>query len=120
MRFDANDTSPYGVQYSGNGVIFDTARVLSKLVKQDHGIEDTKKRQLLLMLQSPDVLEHILAGATGLMISNMIAKYTNMSQPAKTLLSLAGYGIGNMLYDMLKKNKFTSFNASTGTAKIKL
>jgi hypothetical protein len=120
MSFSIADTSPYGVQYSGNGVIFDTAKVLSRLVKQDHGLENTKKRQLLLMLQSPDVLESILVGATGMMISSMIAKYTNMSQPAKTLLSLAGYGIGNMLYDMLKKNKFSTFNSSTGTAKIKL
>ena len=120
MRFDAADTSPYGVQYSGNGVIFDTARVLSRLVKQDHGIDDFKKKQLLRMLNSPDVVENILVGATGVMISNMIAKYTNMSQPAKTLLSLAGYGIGNMLYDMLRKNKFSTFNSSTGTATIKL
>lgn len=118
MSFSISDDSPYGVPYAGNGIIYSQSKILSKLVKQDHGIDNLKKNYLLAAFESPDVVESLFVGATGMIVANLIAKYTNMSTPAKTLLSLAGFGIGNTLYEMLKNKRYTSFNASTGTSKI--
>lgn len=118
MSFSISDDSPYGVPYAGNGIIFSQSKILSKLVKQDHGLDTLKKNYLLAAFESPDVIESLFVGATGMLIANLIAKYTNMSTPAKTLLSLAGFGIGNTLYQMIKHKRYTSFNASTGTSTI--
>jgi hypothetical protein len=43
-----------------------------------------------------------------------------MSKPARTLLSLAGFGIGNMIYNSLNDKKFTTFDPHTGVSKVKL
>lgn len=120
MSFNAADMSPYGVAYAGNGVIFNQQRVLAKLVGQDHGMENNKKQSLLTMLNSPEAMDHILAGAAGVALTHTISKYSDISPPARTLLSLAGFGIGNIIYNTLNQSRHTSFDSSTGTARINL
>jgi hypothetical protein len=43
-----------------------------------------------------------------------------MSKPSRILLSLAGYGIGNIIYNALLERKFTDYNPHTAVATIKL
>jgi len=43
-----------------------------------------------------------------------------MSKPARTLLSLAGFGLGNIIYSTLHERKFTEYDPKTGLSKIKL
>jgi hypothetical protein len=120
MSFNAADMSPYGVAYAGNGVIFNQHHVLSKLIHQDHGMDQHKKQSLLTILNSPEAVDHLLAGAAGVALTHVITKYSDISPPARTLLSLAGFGIGNIIYNTLNQSRHTSFDPSTGTARINL
>jgi len=112
--------SPYGVDYYGLGVLRDNSDVLHHLIRQDHGLDAHKKKSLFTMLNSPDMLDHLLAGAAGMAVSHAAAKYMKLSPPARTLLSLAGFGIGNILYNTMHTNKHTSFDPHTGVSKINL
>jgi hypothetical protein len=49
-----------------------------------------------------------------------LASYKKMSPTARTLLSLAGFGIGTIMYNIIKERKFTSFDQATGKVKIKI
>jgi hypothetical protein len=119
MSFSADDISPYGIKYSGPGIIFSKAKVLSKLVQEDHGLPQDKKTSLLRMLNSPEIFDHIMAGVAGMVLSNIIAKYAKMSQPARTLVTLAGFGLGNVIYNaIMGPRKHTSYDPETGTVKI--
>lgn len=95
-------------------------RNLLKYVKHDHGLDQPKKKSLMTMLNSPEAFDHLFVGLTGMAVAKAVAHYSKMSKPAQTLLSLAGYGIGNIIYNTLNENKFTSYNKHTGTATIKI
>ncbi len=68
----------------------------------------------------PEAFEHLIAGVAGAAIAKALASYNNMSKPAQTLLSLAGFGIGNIMYNTLQEHKFTTYDQDTGKSKIKL
>ncbi len=72
------------------------------------------------MLASPEAFDHIVSGAAGMVIARALAKYSEMSAPARTLLSLAGFGLGNIMYNYINERKHTTFDASTGKSKILL
>lgn len=93
---------------------------LLKLIEQDHGLSFDKKHSLLTMFNSPELLDHLLAGLTGAAVAKAIAHYYSLNSTAQTLLSLAGFGIGNIIYNTLHENKFTEYDPATRTAKIKL
>lgn len=98
----------------------DLQAILVKLISQDHGLEMSKKQNLLAMLNTPDALEYLFVGAMGAAIMRALSSYLKMSSSAKTLLSLAGFGIGNIMYNIIKERKFSSFDTETGKVKIKL
>ena len=93
---------------------------LLHLVEQDHGMDPHKKTTLLALLRQPGLIERLLMGAAGAVIARMLASYTGMSKPARSLLSLAGFGIGNILYDNLHKKNFVEHDSETGESRIKL
>jgi hypothetical protein len=109
---------PYGIDYYHPGMLRDNADILHHLIRQDHGLSSSKKKSLLTMLNSPDVLDHMLAGAAGMAVTHVAAKYMKLSPPARTLLSLAGFGIGNILYNTVHTNKHTLFDPHTGISKV--
>jgi hypothetical protein len=109
---------PYGLKFTGPGVI-DSPASLLKLVKQDHGLSENKKNHLSMVLNSPEAFDHIMAGVAGMMIARAAGSYAEMSKPARTLLSLAGFGIGNIIYNTLQERKFTSYDPKTGISRIK-
>jgi hypothetical protein len=111
--------SPYGRPLMGPDIISDPVRVM-QLVSQDKGISRDQKQSVITMLNSPEFMDRILVGTTGAALGYAIAKYANIPQPTRTLLSLAGYGIGNVLYNTLQNREFTTYNQQTATAKIKL
>ena len=116
--FSVSDTVPYGRRIIGLDLVNNPASIFH-LVQQDHGLEHNKKRSLLHMLNSPEVFDHLLAGAAGVVIAKAISSYSDMSPPARTLLSLAGFGIGNIIYNNLNERKFTTYDPDTGIARIK-
>jgi hypothetical protein len=93
---------------------------LEKLVRHDHGLEEHKKESLFTMFNTPELFDHLVSGALGAVVSHAVSTYAGLSHPARTLLSLAGFGIGNVLYNMWHENKFTDYNPETGISKIKL
>jgi hypothetical protein len=116
--FSASETLPYGKRMFGLDMVNDPTHIFH-LVQQDHGLEKDKKRSLLHMLNSPEVFDHLLAGTAGVLIAKAISSYSDMSPPARTLLSLAGFGIGNIIYNNLNERKFTTYDHNTGIAKIR-
>ena len=89
------------------------------LVMHDHGIDLQKKNSLLSMLDSPEWMDHLAVGAAGAVLSNAAASYLGMSKPAQTLMSLAGFGLGNIMYDQVK-TRHTSYDPDTGLSKIRM
>jgi hypothetical protein len=88
------------------------------LVAHDHGLALRKKNSLLTILDSPEWVDHLFVGAAGAAISKATASYLGMSKPAQTLMSLAGFGLGNVIYNQLHENKHTSYNQETGRSRI--
>jgi hypothetical protein len=79
-----------------------------------------KKHHLLTMFNSTEPFDHLFVGLTGAAIAKAIAHYYSLNSTAQTLLSLAGFGIGNIIYNALHENKFTDYDQETRTARIKL
>ena len=96
------------------------AATLMRLIKQDKGLPEHKKKSILEMLASPEAFDHLLAGAAGFAIARAVSKYSELSAPARTLLSLAGFGLGNIMYNHLNQRKHTTFDPATGKSKILL
>ena len=117
--FGISDIAPGGIRMTGVDMLRDPSRLL-KVIEQDKGLSMQKKNSLLTMLQSPEAFDNIMAGAAGVILTRMLANYTNMSPTAKTLLSLAGFGLGNIIYNAIHERKYTEFDPVTGQARIKL
>lgn len=96
-----------------------TARTLIKLVGQDHGLDQHKKQSLFSLIRSPEVFDHLVAGTAGVAMMHVVSKYTELPKHARTLLSLAGFGVGNIIYNSLHKRKFTEYDPVTGVIHVK-
>ena len=108
---------PGDVQYHKNT---DPASIFSHYIHQDEGLDHHKKQSLLTMLNSPEVMDHLLAGAAGAVLAKTVASYAEMSKPAQVLMSLAGFGLGNVMYNAFQENKFSSYDQDTAKSRIKL
>lgn len=100
-------------------VMDDHVNVLRNLVHKDHGLETHQKKHLTTMLNSPEYVEHFLAGATGTLLMRSVKQYAQLPKPAQTLLSLAGFGIGNIIYNELHEDKFSEYDPATSKSRIK-
>jgi hypothetical protein len=115
------DTAPYGIRMSGPDIISDSAAILSKVINHDHGIDETKKKSLLAMIDHPDTFNRLASGGLGVALVRSTSAFEKLSKPVQILVSLAGFGVGRALYDTLSSpDKFSSYNSSTGATKIKI
>jgi hypothetical protein len=119
FNLSASEPSPFGIKLFGPDIINNPASII-KLVKHDHGISEHKKDSIFTVLNSPEAFDHIMSGTAGAVIAHMAGSYSTMSKPARTLLSLAGFGLGNIIYSTLHERKFTEYDPKTGLSKIKL
>jgi len=116
--------SPFSI--NSNPTLFNSEGVVTpenmftKFILGDHGLAHHKKQSLLAMLNSPEVIDHLLVGAAGAAIAKAVSSYAEMSKPAQTLMSLAGFGIGNIIYNTLHSDTPATFDPHTGKSKIKL
>lgn len=117
--FSPSAVVPFGKRLIGFDIIDKPSELLG-LVNQDHGLAQHKKQSLMSMLKSPEAFDHILVGVTGMAMAHAITNYTKLPKPARILLSLAGFGIGNILYNTVHERKFTTFDPDTGATHIKL
>lgn len=93
-------------------------QLISHYVQNDHGLAQHKKNSLLNVLNNPEWVDHLVVGAAGAAISKAVASYAEMSKPAQTLMSLAGFGVGNIIYNHLHERKHTSYDPETGLSRI--
>jgi hypothetical protein len=100
-------------------VLDDRANILHNMVDRDHGLSNNKKKHLTTMLNSPEYIEHLMAGTTGTMLMHSIHNYSKLPKPVQSLLSLAGFGIGNIIYNELHEDRFSEYNPSSGKSRIK-
>ena len=96
-----------------------TPSVLKKLVHNDLGLAPHQKKSLFTVVNSPEVVEHMLAGTAGAALAVTISKYMDTSKTTRALLGLAGFGIGNILYNTLQERKFTEYDPDTGIVTLK-
>ena len=106
-----------GIDYGALDYIHSPDKILG-LVRHDHGLEARKKKSLTTVLNSPEAFDHIVSGIAGLAIGRAVAHYASMSKPARVLMSLAGFGIGNIIYNTLQDEKFSSYDKKTGISTI--
>lgn len=115
----AKDISPYGIRTSGPDIL-ENPNSFKRLIQQDHGLPSSKKTNLFNILNSPEAFDNIMAGAAGYALARAASSFSELPKPAKTLLSLAGFGIGSIMYNAMKERKFTTYDPSTGVMQVKL
>ena len=94
--------------------------ILLKLVKHDAGLPKEHKQSIFGVLNSPEVFDNLLAGTAGAALSLVITRYMDVPPVGRTLLGLAGFGIGTILMNTLHERKFTDYDPQTGKSRIKL
>jgi hypothetical protein len=107
-----------GLNLFGDDVLQHPSKIF-KFIKEDHGLPDQKKKSLMHMLNSPEAFDQLLAGAAGAAIAHTAASYSKISRPGRLLLSLAGFGLGNIMYSTLQERKFTDYDPKTGISTVK-
>ena len=92
---------------------------LSKFIRQDEGLHPAQRANVLQMLNNPDIATHVLTGITGAGIALAVARWKKMSPTSQVLMSLAGFGLGNIILNKLTPPpKFTNWNSSGGTVTV--
>ena len=93
---------------------------LHKFIRNDAGLDDKRKSSIFTMLNTPEIFDHLVAGAIGTVLTTTVARYANLSPTAQTLLGLAGFGMGNIIYNVLQPNKFTTWDPDTARSTMHL
>jgi hypothetical protein len=92
---------------------------LQKYINADHGLAPDQRVHLLKMLNSPDMAGHLFAGVAGAAVALAIARWKKMSATSQVLMSLAGFGLGNIILNKLEGHpKHTSWDSDTGTVTV--
>jgi len=94
---------------------------LKHLVRNDLSLSPQERGSLLSVLNNPNAYEHLLAGGAGATLALIISKYYKMKPTSQVLMSLAGFGIGNILLNALTPPpKHTQWNEDRATSTVKL
>lgn len=102
----------------GTGPVLE-GKDLTHFIRSDYGMPQSSKMNLLTIMNSPNMAEQLIAGAGGAALGMAVARYKKMSGTAQALMSLAGFGLGNIIMNSLTQpGKFTSWNAETAKNRI--
>jgi hypothetical protein len=94
---------------------------LARYIQNDHGLHPEDRARLLRLLETPDTGAYLLTGATGAGIALAVARWRGMSPASQTLMSLAGFGLGNIILNKLgTPGRHADWNAATGKNTIHL
>ena len=89
---------------------------LAHFIRNDQGLHPDQRTHVLQLLNTPDLGGHILAGATGAALALSVARYKKLSGTSQVLMSLAGFGLGNIILNKLTPPpKHTAWDRNTGT-----
>jgi hypothetical protein len=92
---------------------------LTRFIRQDQGLHPAQRANVIQMLNNPDIATHVLTGLTGAGIALAVARWKKMSTTSQVLMSLAGFGLGNIILNKLTPSpKFTNWSPSGGTVTV--
>lgn len=73
--------------------------VLRSAVSKDQGLSTPQRNEVLEALNDPNFLSSLKTGAISALLGGLLGKFMKLSGETRLLLSLAGFGIGKILYD---------------------
>ena len=84
---------------------------LRDAVDRDQALSGPQKEELHNWLGDPETIKSLQSGGIGAALSYMIAKFLKLKPQTQLLLSIAGFGIGKIIYDYrANPNKFSSYD----------
>lgn len=87
---------------------------LKRAVSGDQSISPKQQETVLQMLRDPDFVSELKSGAIGAALSYLLSRYLDLKPETKILVSIAGFGVGKLIYDFGKDNKrFSTYNPET-------
>ena len=76
----------------------DTAAI-RRAVENDQSLTGKQRNSLLEDLNNPAFVDELKSGSIGVALSLLLAKYMKLSPQSQLLLSIAGFGVGKIIYD---------------------
>ncbi|RTL07617.1 hypothetical protein EKK58_00150 [Candidatus Dependentiae bacterium] len=75
------------------------AAQLRQAIAKDQSLSHAQKEETYTWLDDPVVLNELRSGSIGAALTLLIGKFLNMKPRNQLLLSIAGFGIGKIIYD---------------------
>lgn len=72
---------------------------LKDVVAKDVGLKPAERDTLIHALSDPGFIYDLKTGSLGTAVSHLLARFLKMPAKTQLLLSIAGFGIGKMIYD---------------------
>lgn len=89
---------------------FDAAK-LRQVISKDQSLTPAQKEETHNWLEDPAVLAELRSGSMGAALTLLIGRFLKMKPRNQLLLSIAGFGIGKIIYDYKNDPKnFSSWN----------
>lgn len=91
------------------------AKELVQVVKGDPYVSSSDKELAETHLQNIPFVARLLAGAVGAELGNILGKYKKMPPKTRTLIAIAGFGLGQLVLKEIYKerDKFARYNHQT-------
>jgi hypothetical protein len=94
---------------------------LQRYVHQDLGLSQKDRAAVLRMLNTPDIMGNLAVGASGAALALAVARWKKMPPTGQALMSLAGFGLGNIILNKLSTpGRNAEWNPERGTNRILL
>ena len=77
---------------------FDLAQIRS-LVQTDPSLDKKQRDKVTTSLDDPAFVQRLKSGVVGGALAFLLAKYMKLKPTTQLLLSLAGFGVGKIIYD---------------------
>lgn len=84
---------------------------LRQAINKDQALSSTQKTELHGWLEDPETVKSLQSGGVGAALSYMVSKYLKLKPQTQLLLSIAGFGVGKIIYDYkTNPKKFSTYN----------
>jgi len=85
--------------------------LLLKTLKADASLKAEEKAELEAATSHEDFKSKLLYGVYGTGLAYLISSYLKLGKTSQVLLSIAGFGLGRLVYDQMhRKDKSVTFN----------
>lgn len=92
---------------------FDLESVREAVVR-DQALKEPQRQTVLTALADPSFVAELKSGAVGAALMFLISRYLKMKPSNQLLLSIAGFGIGKIIYDhRTAPGKWSTYNTKT-------